>query len=442
MSKFNKSSQNDIPNTWSRIPLYEFRNKEDRYGFTGGPFGSDLKSEHYTQSGVKILQLQNIGEGKFIDKGIVYTSEEKANELVSCNIYPGEIILAKMAPVARCCKVPTVDERYVMCSDGIRLSVDTDRFDNEFVFQALNSKYFRDEAESKSTGTTRARIGLNELKQICLLVPNSLPEQQKIAEILSTVDAKIEVIDQQITETQVLKKGLMQQLLTGKLSVIEKRTLSSAEMKDSPLGEIPKSWEIVELSEIAKCTVGIATSTTHAYCEYGVLLLRNQNIKDGKIELKDVLYITPEFDELNKTKRLREDDIITVRTGYPGISAVVPRELEGSQSFTTLIIRRESEIILSKFLCYFINSEKGKTFFQSNQAGGGQQNVGSKTLESMKIIVPTLDEQNQIVEILTSIDDKYEVLSEKKTHYQELKQGLMQQLLTGKIRVNNLMAQI
>jgi restriction endonuclease S subunit len=255
-----------------------------------------------------------------------------------------------------------------------------------------------------------------------------LLEQQKIAEILSTVDAKIEVIDQQITETQALKKGLMQRLLT--------KGIGHTEFKDSPVGEIPKSWEVVELSDIAKCTVGIATSTTHAYCENGVLLLRNQNIKEGKIALNDVLYITAEFDELNKSKRLKEDDIITVRTGYPGISAVVPKELAGSQSFTTLIIRRKSENILSKFLCYYINSEKGKSFFQSNQAGGGQQNVGSKTLESMKIVVPTLSEQNQIVNILTSVDEKLEVLSEKKTHYQELKQGLMQQLLTGKIRVN------
>lgn len=255
-----------------------------------------------------------------------------------------------------------------------------------------------------------------------------LPEQQKIAEILSTVDAKIEVIDQQIIETQALKKGLMQRLLT--------KGIGHTEFKDSVLGEIPKSWEVVELNKIAKCTVGIATSTTHAYCEKGVLLLRNQNIKEGKIALNDVLYITAEFDELNKSKRLEEDDIITVRTGYPGISAVVPKELAGSQSFTTLIIRRKSEKILSKFLCYYINSEKGKTFFQSNQAGGGQQNVGSKTLESMKITIPTLLEQIQIVNILSSVDEKLEVLSEKKKHYQELKKGLMQQLLTGKIRVS------
>lgn len=287
------------------------------------------------------------------------------------------------------------------------------------VFQSINWRKY-----SEATGVPS--LSKNIIEPIKILLP-PLPEQQKIAEILSTVDDKIEIIDQQITETQKLKKGLMQRLLT--------KGIGHTEFKDSPLGEIPENWEVNELRNVAKCTVGIATSTTHAYCKDGVLLLRNQNIKEGRIALKEVLYITPEFDLLNKSKRLKEGDIITVRTGYPGISAVVSQELSGSQSFTTLIIRLHNKNILSHFLCYYINSEKGKSFFQSSQAGGGQQNVGSKTLEGMKIIIPSIVEQKRITEILLTIDEKLEVLSEKKVNYQELKQGLMQQLLTGKIRV-------
>ncbi|OMP29697.1 restriction endonuclease subunit S [Mangrovimonas sp. DI 80] len=218
-TEFKDSPLGKIPKDWQTIPIFELRNLDDRYSFTGGPFGSDLKSEHYTSSGIKILQLQNIGEGKFIDKGIVFTSKEKADDLISCNIYPDDIILAKMAPVARCCKVPSTDERYVMCSDGIRLSIDRKRFDNEFVFQALNSNYFRKEAESKSTGTTRARIGLSDLKQIPIKIPNSIDEQKRIGDILSSVDKKLNVLGEKKTTYQELKKGLMQQLLTGKIRV-------------------------------------------------------------------------------------------------------------------------------------------------------------------------------------------------------------------------------
>ncbi|GAB2769636.1 restriction endonuclease subunit S [Salinimicrobium soli] len=218
-TEFKDSPLGKIPKSWQLISLYDLRNKKDKYGFTGGPFGSDLKSEHYTLDGVKVIQLQNIGEGKFIEKGIIYTSEEKADELKSCNIYPNDIILAKMAPVARCCIVPSLDERYVMCSDGIRLSVDRERFDNDFIFQALNCPYFRNQAESKSTGTTRARIGLNDLKKTVLIVPPDISEQKKLAQILKTFDEKINVLDGKKMEYHKLKNGLMQTLLTGKIRV-------------------------------------------------------------------------------------------------------------------------------------------------------------------------------------------------------------------------------
>lgn len=218
-SNFKNSELGEMPDTWQLVPIYELRNKADRYSFTGGPFGSDLKSEHYTTKGVRLIQLQHIGEGRFIDKNPTFISREKADELLSCNIFPNEIILAKMAPVARCCRVPNSADRFVMSSDGIRLSVDEKRFDSEFIFQALNSKYFRREAESKSTGTTRSRIGLNDLKKILIAVPPSLEEQRGISNILKLVDDKIDLLITKKRIYQELKVGMMQQLLSGKIRV-------------------------------------------------------------------------------------------------------------------------------------------------------------------------------------------------------------------------------
>lgn len=425
-----KDSQNDIPNTWNKLPLYELRNKKDRYGFTGGPFGSDLKSEHYTQQGVKILQLQNIGEGKFINKGITYTSEEKANELISCNIYPGEIILAKMAPVARCCKVPSTDERYVMCSDGIRLSVDIDRFSNEFVFQALNSNYFRKEAESKSTGTTRARIGLNELKLIPILIPNSLSEQQKIAEILSTVDDKIEVIDQQITETQELKKGLMQRLLT--------KGIGHTEFKDSPLGVIPKSWEVVELDEISSTT----RLAGYEYSEYWeestdgeITALRGYNIGKNKLLLHNVIKISEELSQKLIRSRLFKGDVVFPCVGTIG-NAIVIEDNDKYHINQNIAKITPNNNLDSYFLMQYLISPMCRKEIKRFNATTSQPNVLVGSLRKFRIPFPNnIKEQKKISNILNSVDGKLEILLEKKLSYQKLKQGLMQQLLTGKIRV-------
>ena len=197
---------------WEEKRLIDSVDTNIKWSFTGGPFGSNLKSEDYTESGIRIIQLQNIGDGAFLNGYKIYTSVEKANELLSCNIYPEEILISKMGdPVARCCIVPKHHDRYVMCSDGIRLVVDKKSYSSIFMFYQINYQDFRQNASDVSTGSTRKRIGLNDLKQLPIKVP-CLEEQTKIANFLSSIDQKIEVVVQQIEQAKQWKKGLLQQM--------------------------------------------------------------------------------------------------------------------------------------------------------------------------------------------------------------------------------------
>jgi len=147
-SSFVESVIGSIPDDWNVVPLGDVVDKTDKYSFTGGPFGSNLKVSDYTQEGVRIIQLQNIGDGEFLNDYRIYTSETKADELISCNIYPGDIIMAKMGdPVARATIVPESASRYLMSSDGIRLSVDTNRVNQKYILELINSALFRQQAE-------------------------------------------------------------------------------------------------------------------------------------------------------------------------------------------------------------------------------------------------------------------------------------------------------
>jgi type I restriction enzyme S subunit len=186
--------------------------KKIKWSFIGGPFGSNLKSSDYTDNGVRIIQLQNIGDAEFFDDYKIYTSEQKANELLSCNIYPGDIILSKMGdPVGRACLIPDNHDRYLMCSDGIRLVVDEGAFSKYFIYSLINSASFRDLVEKTATGSTRKRIGLDELKNLPFSVPK-LKEQQRIADCLSSLDALITSQAEKLDALKTHKKGLMQQL--------------------------------------------------------------------------------------------------------------------------------------------------------------------------------------------------------------------------------------
>jgi len=209
--KFNKK--------WKLIRLSDVA-KKDRYSFTGGPFGSDLKSSDYTTSGVRIIQLQNIGDGEFYNDYQIYTSTEKADQLSSCNIFPGELILSKMGdPVARAAIIPDFEDRYLMASDGIRLEVDNKSYSTVFILELINHIAFRRKAISISTGSTRKRIGLSELRSIKIVVPSEIEEQQKIAKVILATNGNIENLKKKLECLIQEKKALMQQLLTGKRRV-------------------------------------------------------------------------------------------------------------------------------------------------------------------------------------------------------------------------------
>lgn len=206
-----KEFEND--GEWEEKTIIETANKKVKWSFTGGPFGSNLKASDYTSEGFRIIQLQNIGDGEFNDNYKIYTSEEKANELLSCNIYTGEIIISKMGdPVGRACIIPDNITRCVMASDGIRLVVDEEKYSKYFIYSLINSKRIRETIEKKATGSTRKRIGLDELKGIKLLIPKEINEQQKIASLLSSVDDLIQAEADKIAQLKTHKKGLLQGL--------------------------------------------------------------------------------------------------------------------------------------------------------------------------------------------------------------------------------------
>jgi type I restriction enzyme S subunit len=212
----------EVPESWE-LRNMEIVARKDRYSITGGPFGSDLKNEEYTEDGVRIIQLQNIGVGEFRDDYKIFTTEEKADYLFSSNIFPGEIIIAKMAdPVARACIVPDIADRFIMASDGIRLEVDTEKFNTKFIEYSLNAKYFNYQAELNSTGTTRLRIGLTTLKKLKLLLPN-LAEQNQIVEYLESYNLSfIETIGKlssQIEKLKEYRQSLISETVTGKIDV-------------------------------------------------------------------------------------------------------------------------------------------------------------------------------------------------------------------------------
>jgi type I restriction enzyme S subunit len=430
--KYKDTPIGKIPVDWEVKRLEDTANNE-KYSFTGGPFGSDLKEDSYTDDGVRVIQLQNIGDGKFLNEYKIFTSEEKAGQLKNCNIYPGDIIIAKMAdPVARACIIPDEDKRYLMASDGIRLSINKEKYDVNFMLYAINSPNFRKNAESHSTGSTRLRIGLTELRNLLIAIP-PLKDQKKIAEILTTVDEAIEKTAQVIETTKEVKNGLMQKLLT--------RGIGHKKFKETEIGEIPEEWEVVKLGAVADLKNGINFSKEQK-SERGILTIDVLNMYSTSIFIDSTNLYRVNIDLRNKEDYiLREGDILFVRSSVKreGVGwASLFKSFNEPATYCGFIIRARihNKKLTPGFLIYFLRSNRVRERLISGAGQVAITNISQATLQNFDIVIPSLNEQKQIAEILSSVDEELEKESNHKEHLELLKKGLMQVLLTGKIRVS------
>jgi type I restriction enzyme, S subunit len=382
---FKQTEVGVLPIVWDVVPFDEIANKHKKWSITGGPFGSNLKVSDYIVDGVQIIQLQNIGDGVFHDESQIFTSYEKANELLSCNIYAGEIILSKMGdPVARACFIPNKAERYVMASDGIRLVVDEAKFSKKFIHDYINSSYFRRRAFEISTGTTRQRIGLPELKTLLVICP-PLHEQTAIANVLSDMDALISQTEKLIEKKKAIKRGAMQELLKPKEGWVTKK-----------LGEILKFGSGKDYKHLSSGEIPV-------YGTGGLMTFVDDYLYDG----------------------------FSVGIGRKG-TIDKPVFLSGKfWTVDTLFYTHSFVDVNPKFIHNIFLLIKWKEF---NEASG-VPSLNKNTLESIQIVIPPISEQCEIVSILSDMDALILQTEAKLNKLKQQKHAMMQALLTGKIRL-------
>ncbi len=201
--------------------------------------------------------------------------------------------------------------------------------------------------------------------------------------------------------------------------------------KKTELGYLPLDWDVKKLGYITNnVTIGLVKTMTAHYCEQGVPLIRNSNIKEDKIDKENMVFLTYEFAEANENKRLKVGDIVTVHTGDIGTSAVIEKDMDGAHGFATLNTTVNPEIIYNYYLSKYFNSNMYKKQAISFSTGDGRFNLNLKDFVNSLIPIPPLKEQKKIAEILSSVDAVIEKTEQVIAKTEEVKKGLMQQLLT------------
>jgi len=205
--------------------------------------------------------------------------------------------------------------------------------------------------------------------------------------------------------------------------------------KKTEVGVIPLEWETKACSEVSeRIMVGIVIRPTQYYVNNGVPAFRSANIREDGINDLDLVFISEESNAVLVKSQTRTGDVLTVRTGYPGTSAVVHSRHEGCNCID-ILITRPSKKLDSEWLAIWINSPFGKEQVLRNQGGLAQKHFNVGDMRNLIVALPPLPEQHAIAEVLFDVDGLLGELDHLITKKRDIKHATMQQLLTGQTRL-------
>lgn len=301
--------------------------------------------------------------------------------------------------------------------------------DASFIEHLFDAHVFSSKLYKIIQGGTRLALKYKILKKIQLELP-PIHEQKKIASILTSVDDVIEKIQAQINKLQDLKKAIMNELLT--------RGIVHTEFKDSDLGRIPKNWDVFCIDDIAFVTK-LAGFEYSEYFDYSIggdiITIRALNLKNGKLDLKQVQTISKSVSDKLPRSKLKKGDLVISYVGTVGEVALIEKSEKFHLAPNVAKITPNQEKVLSEFLLHNLISDKTKKLIMLLGTITSQPSINMGNIRKILISLPPIKEQRKICNIFSSIDNFIEVKIKKLKKYKSLKKSLMQDLLTGKVRV-------
>lgn len=380
-----------IPEDWDIVPLTDFISTE-KYAIVDGPFGSNLKTEHYRKKGIPIIQSGFVTSNKFTADSYLYVDAEKFQQEIRSKVVPGDIVMAKIgANCGTCAILPSKHPEGILAGNSLKITVGGENC-NKFLMYLFHRLLPLNKMEEAISRTAQPALSCGRLKILPIIKP-PLQEQEKIAEVLSDIDELIEATQKLIDKKKELKTATMQKLLTPKPHWVKKcfddlfRRLQSKKYQiNSTDYSTEGRYPIVDQGHNKIC----------GYTDNSKVLLKNE---DGIIV----------FGDHTRIIKFIDFDFVVGADG------------------TQLIIANDKYNI--KFLYYLLKSK------DIPNAG---YNRHFKFLLELNYIIPTnIKEQQQIAQILSDMDAEIEALEEELNKYKNLKTGMMQELLTGKKRLLN-----
>jgi type I restriction enzyme S subunit len=420
-TEFQETEIGKIPKEWRIVKL----NRIARI-----IMGQSPPSETYNKDGIGMPFLQGKMEfGRIYPSPVMYTSDPI--KIAEAN----DVLISVRAPVGDVNIAP-----YRVCIGRGLAAIRFDPNHANYMFFFYYFQSIKERLETLGKGSTFKAITKKDLEELTVVNP-PLKEQKLIGEILSTIDRAIEVVDAGVARLEGLKKALMRELLTGRIRVREENGklvfYRETEFQDTEIGKIPREWRIYSIEEIFDLYKGTTPSTKEdKYWGGDIPFVTPTDItalnEMNKIHLSTTeKYLTEEGRRSKSLRLIPRGSLLFTSRATIGYLAVNNVEVAINQGIIALIPKiKDLDVI---YYYYYLTSARKK--LEELAGGSTYKEISMNTFRKLMIPHPPLEEQRKITGILSTIDRTIELHREEKIRLDRLKRGLMDLLLTGKIRV-------
>lgn len=446
-----------IPDDWEVKSLGEVAT------IVGGGTPSTLNSAYWNGDIQWFTPAELSDSKKYVSKSERTITERGLKESSAKLLPKGTVLLTTRASIG----ITAILENPASTNQGFQSLIAKNNCCSEFLYYVI--PLIKDEMLSRASGSTFAEISAKKLSTITFQLP-PLPEQQRIAKALSDVDALISTTEKLIQKKKNIKQGAMQNLLTGKKrlpgfgnkqtdlfvpngthtkevkDVSPEQIRLSAKMKQTELGEIPEDWEVKSLGEIFEFrpnntfTRDCLNDSKGKYqnVHYGDVLIKYPSILDCSKET--IPFINEGINVKFSKYGIVEGDIIIADTAEDEtVGKVVEVFNLGEKKIVsglhTFLCRKITDDFAPKWLGYFMNQAIFHNQLLPFITGTKVSAISRTAIQNVKVLIPSKEEQTAIANVLSSMDKEIETLNTKLEKYRNLKTAMMQQLLTGKIRL-------
>lgn len=377
-----------------------------------GPFGSNLKKEHYTERNeVRIIQLSNIGENGWKEENTKYTTYEHLETIKRSEVVPGDIVIAKMMPAGRAIICPSHESKYVLSSDAVRVTL-KEGLDTRFILFSINSPYFRRQVYENVSGSGRVRTSLTKLRDCYISLP-PLPEQRAIVARLDSAFAHIDSLkanaEKQLSEARTLFQKALEEAMTPK-----------------------EGWEAKTLGEITTRITDGSHNPPRGLDLSEYEMLSSKNVRNDHFTFDNPRYLSKEdFEKEDKRTNLEKGDVLLTIVGA-GLGDCCVYEYDKKIVFqrSVSVIKPSIDIISSRFLMYTLQHNYNSIRNKSN--GAAQKGIYLKQLAAYETYLPPLSTQHTIVAHLDALSSHVRALEEKlrkmKDECDALKQAMLREI--------------